>query len=367
MRRVLRPCRSYVEISRAAIASNYRAVRDLVGPAGVIGVVKADAYGHGALEVARVLEREGIQWLAVSSVEEGVALRGAGIGTRILVMAGVMAWERGAVREYRLTPVLHSLRELRDFAGMNVHLKLDTGMSRLGTAACAGEIAEALRDAPSTRLEGLLSHFASAADLSGGQTPEQIRQFHALVKSLQELGIRPRLLHFSSSNAVAYPRRDAWLSLVRPGHAIYGYLSPAVEAPALQVRPALSWYARIIETKEIAAGTKVGYGGTYVARQPMKIAVIAAGYADGIPHRLSNRGKVIAGGKFAPMIGTVSMDLTTIDITASPHLCPGDVVTLLGSEGGVSLDAQQIARLAGTISYTVLTGIRSRVKRYYTD
>lgn len=367
MKKVQRPSRSYVEISRSAIASNYRAVRDLVSPAGVIGVVKANAYGHGAVEVARVLEAEGITWLAVSSVDEGVALRGAGIGTRILVMAGVMAWEREAVREFRLTPVLHSLRQLPDFAGLDVHLKIDTGMTRLGTRASAAEIASALRATPSPRLEGLLSHFASAADLKSPQTEQQIEHFQQMVQALGQLGIEAPLLHFSSSNAVAFPRRAAWLSLVRPGHAIYGYVSPAAAEPALSVRPALSWYARIVETKDIPAGAKVGYGGTFVAPHPMKIAVLAAGYADGIPHRLSNRGKVIAGGKLVPMIGTVSMDLTTIDITGSPQLQSGDVVTLLGSEGEVTLDAQQIARLAGTISYTVLTGIRSRVARYYVD
>jgi alanine racemase len=177
-------------------------------------------------------------------------------------------------------------------------------------------------------------------------------------------------MHFSSTNAIAYPRRNAWLSLVRPGHAIYGYVSPArgpAPPPLFGVKPALSWRAKIITVKDVPAGARIGYGGSFAAPGPMRIAVLAAGYADGIPHRLSNRGKVIAGGRFAPMVGTVSMDLTTIDITQSPQLRPGGEVTLLGREGDVTLDAQQIARTAGTISYSVLCGISARVKRFYTD
>jgi alanine racemase len=158
--------------------------------------------------------------------------------------------------------------------------------------------------------------------------------------------------------------------LVRPGHAIYGYVSPARgDAPAstLHVEPALSWKARIVAIKDLPAGARVGYGGSFVTPAPMRIAVLAAGYADGISHRHPNKGKVIAAGRIAPMIGPVSMDLTTIDITPTPHLKPGDEVTLLGREGEVSLNAQQIARTAGTISYNVLCGISARVKRCYVD
>jgi alanine racemase len=339
----------------------------------VIGVVKADAYRHGAIEIARVLCCEGAQWLAVSSVEEGAALRGAGIECRILVMAGVMSWERQAVREFGLTPVVHSLDELGAFnegGAIEVHLKIDTGMDRLGTRASACEIATALAAAPDVRVEGLMSHFASATDFTSTQTDEQIERFRQTAASLAEHGIRPPLMHFSSTNAIAYPRRDAWLSLVRPGHAIYGYVSPA-RGPAphalFSVEPALSWKAKIVTVKDVPAGARIGYGGSFQAHTSMRIAVLAAGYADGIPHRLSNKGKVIAGGRLAPIVGTVSMDLTTIDVTASPHLRAGDEVTLLGREGDVTLDAQQIARTAGTISYNVLCGISARVKRFYID
>ncbi len=364
--------RCYVEISRSRLAANYRAVRDTVGPeTQIIGVVKANAYGHGAVEVANVLAAEGCKWLAVSCVDEGVALRRAGINCRVLIMAGVMRWEEEALREFRLTPVAHSLDDLRRFdeAGQpEIHLKIDSGMNRLGTRRTAVEIAEAIRGLRSVRVEGLLSHFASAADFTSAQTEEQIQAFTAVWQDLAGLGVRPPLMHFASTNAIAYPRRGAWLSLVRPGHAIYGYVSPARGAappPALAVMPALSWRTRIISVKDVPAGSKIGYGGSYVAPAPMRLAVLAAGYADGVPHRLSNKGKVIAGGRFVPIVGTVSMDLTTIDITQSPGLHPGDEVTLLGREGDASLDAQQIARTAGTISYNVLCGIGARVKRFY--
>jgi alanine racemase len=224
--------------------------------------------------------------------------------------------------------------------------------------------------APSVQVEGLMSHFASATDFTSSQTEDQIQEFDRVAEALAARGFRPDLMHFSSTNAIAYPRRGAWRQLVRPGHALYGYVSPArgpAPHPVFAVHPALSWKARIITVKDLAAGAKVGYGGSFVATAPMRIAVLAAGYADGVPHRLSNKGKVIAGGRFAPMVGTVSMDVTTIDITQSPALKPGDAVTLLGREGDVSLDAQQIARTAGTISYNVLASIGARVQRFYSD
>ena len=156
--------------------------------------------------------------------------------------------------------------------------------------------------------------------------------------------------------------------MVRPGHAIYGYVSAArghAPARALAVKPALTWRASVLSVKELPAGSLIGYGGMFRAPQPIRLAILAAGYADGIPHRLSNRGSVIVNGKLAPIVGAVSMDLTSIDVSGSPEIKVGDAVTLLGTEGGVSIDAQEIAKLAGTISYSVLCGIHARVKRIY--
>ncbi len=339
-------------------------------------VVKADAYGHGMIEVARIVAAEGAKWLAVSSVEEGVALRRAGLDLRVLVMAGILPSEREAVVEHGLTPAVHALDELPELDALSArmgrplhfHLKIDSGMGRLGTLATAGEICEAVRSLRSAHLEGLMTHFASAADFESQQTEAQISYFSSIVECLEARGVAPPYLHLSSTNAIAYLRSGALRAMVRPGHAIYGYVSPARgKAPpsTLHVKPALAWKTRIIAVKDVPEGALIGYGGSYRAAQAMRIAILAAGYADGIPHRLSNRGKVIAAGKLAPMIGTVSMDLTTIDISHARHLKPGDVVTLLGAEGGILLDAQQIAKTAGTISYNVLCGISARVKRVY--
>jgi alanine racemase len=361
--------RSWVEVSRSRIRENFGAVRALVGTSvEVMPVVKADAYRHGAVEISRLLETEGARWLAVSSVEEGVALRGAGIATRILVMADFLPEERGALETFRLTPVVHSLDDL-PAARVPYHLKIDTGMGRLGTRDTPERIVRAVAATP-VPLEGLMTHFASSANYESRQTEEQIQSFTKVLAALREAGLAPRYVHLSSTNPVAYRRTEAWGNLVRTGHAIYGYVSPARGGPteaALRVNPALVWKTTVLSLKDIEAGALIGYGGMHRAARPMRVAVLAAGYADGIPHRLSNRGSVIAKGRLAPIVGAVSMDLTTIDASACPELRVGDPVTLLGSEGGVSIDAQQIARLAGTISYSVVCGISARVKRVYVD
>jgi alanine racemase len=375
---VSRPFRSYVLVSRDQIAQNYRAVRALVGPhIEVAGVVKADAYGHGALEVSRVLVAEGARWLAVSSIDEGVQLRRGGIvEPKILVMGGFLSYEADALIEYDLTPAIHSLEQIRDLdrlaaaAGIPIsfHLKVDSGMSRLGTRATAAEILDALAGAPHARLAGLMTHFASAADYTSEQTARQLAYFHSIRDQLQAAGVRAPHLHTSSTIAIAYGRSEAWHTLVRAGHALYGYVSPArgdAPAPLLHVKPALTWKAKILTVKDIPEGALVGYGGTFRAPRPMRIGVLGAGYADGMFHRLSNRGKVIAAGRLVPILGTISMDLTTIDLSHADSLAPGDEVTLLGTEGECSLDAQQIAKVAGTISYNILCSISARVRRVY--
>jgi alanine racemase len=319
-----------------------------------MGVVKADAYRHGAIEVSRILEAEGAQWLAVSNVEEGIVLREAGIAARILVMADYLPENFHLFKEFHLTPVIHSLEDVAT-ANVPYHLKIDSGMGRLGVRNSPGEIAKAVQ---ATELEGLMTHFASSANYESAQTEEQIARFESVIKAVGA----PRYVHLSSTIPVAYHRTEAWGNMVRPGHAIYGYVSPARKGPpmALHVKPALTWKATVLSVKDLDAGALIGYGGIHRAAKPMRIAILAAGYADGFPHRLSNRGKVIAKGKFLPIVGAVSMDLTTIDATSS-DLQVGDAVTLLGPEN----DAQEIARVAGTISYSVLCGISARVKRVY--
>ena len=365
-------------VSREQIARNYRNVCSVVGPkVDVAGVVKADGYGHGALEVSRVLVKEGARWLAVSSVDEGANLRCGGIREpRILIMGGFLSFERAALVEYNLTPAVHSLDQMRELdrvasdAGKSIpfHLKIDSGMSRLGTRAAAREILSTLADMRHARLEGLMTHFASAADYTTTQTDDQIKAFHAVCAELEQVGVPALRLHTSSTNAIGYGRTEGWHDMVRAGHAIYGYVSPARgEAPPqlLDIQPALTWKARLLAVKDIPAGALVGYGGSFRAAKPMRIGILGAGYADGVFHRLSNRGKVIADGKLTSILGTISMDLTTIDLSHTAALGPGDEVTLLGAEGDTRLDAQQIARVAGTISYNILCNISARVKRVY--
>jgi alanine racemase len=376
------PFRSYVLVSREQIARNFRNVRSVAGPAVEVAVVvKADAYGHGALEISRVLLAEGARWFAVSSVDEGARLRAGGIqDARILIMGGYLPYEAEALVAHHLTPAIHSLAQIRDLDRLAAssakpipyHLKIDSGMGRLGTCAGAQEILATLADTPHARLEGLMTHFASAADFTSTQTGAQIEYFQSIVRALGAAGIRAPLVHTSSTNAIGYARHPSGTpsgpTLVRAGHALYGYVSPARgDAPPqlLDVHPALTWKAKILAIKDLPEGALVGYGGSYRAPRPMRIGILGAGYADGIFHRLSNRGKVIADGKLTPILGTVSMDLTTIDLSHTTALNPGDEVTLLGMEDDVSLDAQQIAKTAGTISYNILCSISARVRRVY--
>jgi alanine racemase len=351
--------RSWIEISRSAIRDNFRSVKTAVGPSvEVMPVVKADAYRHGAIEVSRILEAEGAQWLAVSNVEEGIALRESSVKARILVMADYLPENRRLFKEFSLTPVIHSLEDIPS-ADVPYHLKIDSGMGRLGVRDTPEEIARAV----GTKLEGLMTHFASSANYTSSQTNQQIERFESVLKAVG----RPRYVHLSSTIPVAYKRTEAWGNLVRPGHAIYGYVSPARgQAPRmdLHVRPALTWKATVLSVKDVESGALIGYGGIYKASKPMRIAILAAGYADGIPHRLSNRGKVLVHGKLTPIVGAVSMDLTTIEVPEdTPSLRAGDAVTLLGPGN----DAQEMARIAGTISYSVLCGISARVKRIFVE
>ena len=360
--------RSWVEISLGQIRANFRAVRALVGESvEVMPVVKADAYRHGAVAVSHALESEGARWLAVSNVEEGCLLRQSGIQSRIFVMADFLEDERDALATQSLTPVIHSLEDL-SAVRVPYHLKIDTGMNRLGTRAEPDEIARAVAATP-VPLEGLMTHFASSGNYESQQTEQQLQRFEAVIEGLRRARITPRYIHSCATTPVAYRRREAWGNLVRPGHAVYGYVSPARGAPAraLHVAPALTWKVTVLEVKDVEVGGLIGYGGIHRAAHPMRIAVLAAGYADGIPHRLGNRGQVIVKGKLAPVVGAVSMDLTTIDVTGCPDLKAGESVTLLGTEGDVSINAQQMAKWAGTISYAVLCGIHARVKRIYID
>jgi alanine racemase len=368
--------RSWLEVSLNQIATNFRAIRKLAGSGvTVMPVVKADAYRHGAVEVSRVLEEAGTRWLAVSNVHEGIALRESGIASRIVVMADFLPTSRPLFLDYDLTPAIHSLEGVLAYEQLAAaanksapfHLKIDSGMGRLGTRASAQEILDTLAQTRAARLEGLMSHFASAPNYTSAQTDEQIATFTAVLQHLRNAGIHPPLVHLSSTVPLAYRRKEAWGNLVRPGHAIYGYVSPAKGASTpcqLSVQPALSWKATVLEVKDLPPGAAVGYGAIHNTSRPTRIAILGVGYADGYPHRLSNKGRVLLHGQSVPVLGAVSMDVTTVDATGL-EVQPGDAATLLGVAGNESIDAQQIAKLAGTISYSVLCGISSRVVRLY--
>lgn len=370
--------RTWAEISLPQIAANWRALCRAAGGATVAAVVKANAYGHGAVPVAQRLEREGCEWFAVSNAAEGAELRRAGIRGRILVMGGFAPFEMDAFFEHRLSPAVHSiagLLALEDRAAaldarLTVHIKLDTGMGRLGTREDTAEVARAAASLRRLEVEGVMSHLASASDFESPQTEEQLDAFDRALEALRAGGLEPRLVHVGSSAAVCYGMRRALRHFVRAGLALYGYVPEAQgNAPSIQadVRPALQWKARIVAVKEIPEEAPVGYNARWRAPRPSRVAVAAAGYADGVPHTLAGRGHVLAGGTLAPIIGAVSMDVISVDVTACAPLSPGDAVTLIGSEGAARHDAADFAREAGVIPYVILCGLGNRVVRIYLD
>ena len=272
---VARPYRSWVEISRPQILKNYLSIRQAVdADVEVMPVVKADAYRHGAVEISKTLEANGVRWLAVTNTEEGVALRDAGIKARILVIADFLPFTREEMIARELTPAIQSLWDLTELNKMGAarnqrlrcHLKIDSGMGRLGVRASPAEIANAILSARNVEVEGLMTHLASASNYQGGQTDEQIANFEGMVNFLVQAGIKPPLVHLSSTIPVAYARRRAWRAMVRPGHAIYGYVSPVRgQAPTeiIDVKPALTWRATVLAVKDVPAGALIGYGGMF--------------------------------------------------------------------------------------------------------
>ena len=347
--------RTWAEISLDQLAQNYANICSSVGsPVAVAGVVKANAYGHGAIPVSRALIAAGAKWLAVSNTAEGIELRRAGLDVRILVLGGVLPFERAGIIEHNLTPVLHSLAELRewdDLAGASlVHIKVDTGMARLGMREEPSTIAAAIAGLRRIHVEGVMSHFATPDDPA--QSEAQLAKFHDVLGA-----VKPEVIHFASSFALADRLKGSWLTMVRPGIALYGY------APVCNVKPILTWKARVLCVKQIPRGTPVGYNARYCAPRDMSTAVIAAGYADGIPRALTNKGEVEIAGHMASIVGAVSMDLTTIDVTDCGSVQVNDEAIIIGEK----INADAMARTAGTISYEILTGIGNRVERVYSS
>lgn len=380
----LRP--TWVEVSLGALRQNFRTIRDHVAPeAAVCAVVKADAYGHGAVGCARALEAEGAQWFGVTSTGEGVALREAGIRGRILLMTGFWRGEEEAVVRQRLTPAVWDashIQLLEDAAAkcgnaepVPVHLKVDTGMARLGiNPAELSWFAKFLGSAKHVFLEGVFTHIASSEIVDAPDVEAQLTGFDQALATLSQHGLSPALVHMANSAAIA-TRPRTWKSLVRPGISLYGYYLPftsvnggvADASLGLPVKPVLSWKTRILSLRDVPAHQPLGYNGAYVTQAPARIAVLPVGYADGLSRKLSSRGRVIVRDDYAVMVGNISMDLTLIDVTGIPGAEVGDEVILIGSTGTRSITAWDHARLAMTIPYETLTGLSKRLPRRYVE
>ncbi len=380
---------TWAEVSLTSLRQNFRTVAKHTG-AGVIvcAVVKADAYGHGAVECSRALEAEGAKWLGVTSLDEAIPLRDAGIESRILLMTGFWRGEESEIVRLGLTPTvwepwhIDSLEMaaargtvLNGTMRQAVHLKVDTGMGRLGVSLEElPAVLKALKAAPHLLLEGLSTHLASSEIMDAPSVGEQERRFEEALRVVRTAGFVPELVHMANTSALI-SRRETWNNMVRPGVALYGYFLPFQRAGRevsggtlrLPVKPVLTWKTRILSMRNFAANQALGYGGTYVTKAPAHVAVLPVGYADGYNRQLSNRGRVIVRDHYAPIVGSISMDLTLVDVTGIPDVAVGDEVILLGTSDGLSVDALEHARLANSSPYEILCNISKRVPRRYSN
>ncbi|MEO8277432.1 MAG: alanine racemase [Thermoanaerobaculia bacterium] len=360
--------RAWVEIDLEALRRNFRRLSARVFPAKILAVVKADAYGHGAVAVARALAPEGVAGFAVATAEEAIELREAGIQGSIVVLSPLPAEADGALRQFQLTPVISSLESLEALristegggwrAGL--HLKFDTGMTRLGIDDREAEaVLHSVRNAPSLRLEGLMSHLAEAETPDSEANLRQEARFAELVARLTAEERSEVVLHLANS-AGALHLPAARYDWVRLGIALYGYDSAGRRDADLE--PVMSVEAEIVQLKEIEPGTRVGYGGRWVAERPSRIGIVPVGYADGYSWRLGNRADALVGGRRVPVVGSVSMDLMAIDLTDSDATV-GAAVTLLGRQGGEEVSAVELAENVGTIPYQLLCLFGLRLPR----
>jgi alanine racemase len=386
---------TWAEIDLASLAANFQIVRKRVGPnVNIMAVVKADAYGHGAVECARRLASEGADWFGVAMPEEGIELRQAGISQPILCLGGFWEGQAAVCIQHALTPVVYRVEmiEALDHAARDAgvvadaHLKIDTGMGRLGVRFDqVGEFADELKPFKNIRIDGLMTHFAAADDRSCEPlTTNQIARFENAVRLFRERGYSLTHRHLANSAGI-YGDPSAWGNMVRPGGVLYGLwrdVLPTVETsggrhslgistdriddPGFQ--PVMSLHSRIALLKWVPQGETIGYGCTYEASRPTLVATLPIGYHDGYMRGLSNRGRVIVRGAYASVVGRISMDLTLIDVTNVERVEVGDEVTLLGTAGGdrsLVVTAEDIAKTVGTLSYEVTCGISDRVPRIY--
>lgn len=378
----------WAEISLSAIAHNLRLIRRAIGAKRkILAIVKANAYGLGAVEVSKALARMGVEAFGVTCSQEGIELREAGIRQPILLLTGFWPGEERRILKYKLTPTIARLGQLelleraaaksgegKSRKKILFHLKIDSGMNRLGISPREiPAFAKELAACPHLRLGGTFTHFASSEDLRTTQNEQQEKVFSDALEKLRSAGISPGIVHMANSGAIC-ARPGTWADMVRPGAVLYGYhqgFEPGEVAAEVRrrmpLKPCLSLRSRIISLRDVAVGDSVGYSARFVAERPSRIAVIAAGYADGVVRQRTNRGCVIIAGKLAPLVGAISMDLSMVDVTDVPSAAIGDIVTIYGRGGGTSMDVDQVARQIGTVTSDLLCAIGRRVPRFYLD
>jgi alanine racemase len=374
----LRP--AWVDVDLAALEHNLSRIRERLAGSGarILAVVKADGYGHGAVGVSRVLAAGRVDWLGVALLEEGAEIRRAGVDVPILVLGTARPAKVALYARYGLTPTVSSLTELalwRDWtagqaAAQPIHLKVDTGMGRLGVAVEeVSRALEILRATPRLRLAGLLSHFGDADDLDSPRNPAQEASFAAVLGQLTPQEREGILIHMANS-AAALHRPGSRYALVRVGIAIYGLDPvarpdrPVAAAERTDLRPVMAVRARIVQLREVPAGTAVSYGGRTVTRRRSRIAVVPVGYADGYAWRLTGKAEALVRGRRVPVAGSVTMDMTLLDVTDTGAEL-GEEVVLLGGQGNEEITATELAGHAGSISWEILCHLGLRLPRRY--
>jgi len=378
----------WAEVSLRALTENYRRLQNAAG-AEVLAVVKADAYGHGAVACAQALVQAGAQWLGVTDAAEGIFIRAVlPESARILVMRGLLTHEAESVVAAKLTPVVWTMSQIdaleaalhgakaQTFA---VHVEIDTGMTRQGVSLTELPklLARFTADSP-LQLEGVMTHFAAAEDVASPQNDAQMQAFKQALEQVHCAQLQPEWIHAGSTSTVdagaALPSLHRLAQqmgaklMCRTGIGLYGYALPLTGATSRvrdELEPVLAWKTRILSISDVEAGARVGYNGTVIAEKPMRLALLSVGYADGLRRELSNVGEVLIRGKRARIVGRVSMDVTSVDVTEIPGVQVGDEVVILGTQGGERITADDHARIAGTIAYEILCGINARVPRLY--
>ncbi len=383
----------WAEVNLSALAENFKAIQKYVNPASeqpktprkILSIVKGNGYGHGGPQVAVALEKAGSDWFGVTCTEEGIAVRKAGVKRPILALTSFVSGEEAGLIKHNLTAVIHRsdqldlLERAAQRAGkkkVSFHLKIDTGMNRLGIST--GEVENFVRHLAKCKhltLGGVFTHLASSEafsqSLAGQQTAAQEQKLFASVDKIRALGVDPGIVHLANSGAIV-ARPETWADMVRPGALLYGYhpgydpIEQRAEIESkLPLKPVMSLRAKLISLREVPAGEGVGYGASFVTKRPSLIGVLAAGYGDGIHRSLGNRGNVLLHGKLVPIIGIVSMDVTMLDVTDLPEVRVGEVATVYGVDGPTHQPASLVARSLGTVTSDLLCMVSQRVPRVY--